>query len=150
MRLDERLTASRIGGGARRRGGGMSHVAFAFWVVAAVMALHLGNPAQNLHSSTPSTVASHDGFGLAADDQPDQPYADLRNAVRVLGMETRSLPTKSTPHFPGLDDPIGYAPCGTSCLAFGDAAQAPPAGDLPPAALAARAFHPRAPPSLLA
>ena len=134
---------------ASNKGWGKSRVASTFWMLAAVLALHLANPAQTAVTTVPAPTSHEVALGLTANDHPNLPYADLRNAVQLLGTETRSLATKSTSPFTG-DDQVGQSPCGSACMAFGDAAHAPPAEATLPAAVVARAFRPRAPPSLLA
>jgi len=137
---------------APRKRGAAAGLAFALWIVAAVMALHLGNPAQDLNGvawTAASADEASEASGLAASDQPSQPIADLRSTAPALGTESRTLVTKSGPHVPGFDDAVGHGPCGPSCMAFGDAAHAPPAPNTLPAAVVARAFQSRAPPSVL-
>ncbi|MGE4219255.1 MAG: hypothetical protein AB7G39_07385 [Alphaproteobacteria bacterium] len=136
-------------GSPRKEGRNGSCFAFTLWLIAAVLALHVTPPA-DLSRVGPTLAGAEHVLGLSANDHPNQPYADLRNAVQVLGTETRSLLTKSTSPFTGFDDPVGQTPCGSSCMAFGVAANAPPAEASPPAAIVARAFQPRAPPSHLA
>ena len=150
MRWTHQPKTGRQTGSASKKGWGMSRGVFTFWMLAAVVALHLANPTQTMRMAAPTATNLDAALSLTANDHPNLPYADLRNAVQVLGTESRSLLTKSTSQFPGFDDPVGQSPCGSICMAFGDAANAPPAEASPPAAIVARAFQPRAPPSLLA
>ena len=148
MPLNGPSSENRIGD--RRRGGGVTHLASSLWIVAVVLALHWGNPVQDIRIPTSSATLGQNSLGLSAGLQPDQPYADLRNVVRFMAAETRSLLTKSTETFSGSDDPTGHVSFGSSRMAFGGAPNAPPAGSAPPAAATPRAFQQRAPPSLLA
>jgi len=150
MRWTNQPKTGKQAGSAGKTGWGVSRVASTFWMLAAVLALHFANPAQTAVTTTPVATSYEAALGLTANDHPNLPYADLRNAVQLLGTETRSLATKSTSPFPGFDDQVGQSPCGSACMALGGAANAPPADATLPAAAVAPAFQPRAPPSLLA
>ncbi len=150
MRWTHQPRIGRQTGSASKKGWGVLRGVFTFWMLAAVVALHLANPTQAILTTAPNATNLEAALSLTANDHQNLPYADLRNAVQVLGTESRSLLTKSTSQFPGFDDPVGPSPCGSACMAFGRAANAPPAETSLPAAIVARAFRPRAPPSLLA